>query len=334
MRRHILAIFNAATFALAIHALASDASAQTAPQFPLNPEQWINSGPLTLEAAKGKAVVLWFFEEGCPRCRERWPGLLATAKKYEGKPVLFIGINSGSTRAEVQQYAQQVQIPWPIVVDSNRQFEKACDVGEISLQNIYQARLITADGQLTGASSARLEESVEAALQKAAWKVDPQKIPQALQTAWLGVEFGDYSSAGKTIKKSLTSPKADVKQAAEALNAAVQKEIEAGASQAKAALDKGSKWEAYKAYAALTQRFAGFDLPSEVTTSTKTLATDADVKTGLAAVKNLDAAKRLLTATNASSRKRGVAMLERLIADSPDSELIAEAKSVVEQYGK
>lgn len=31
---------------------------------PVNPGQWLNSAPISLEAMKGKGAVLYFFEEG------------------------------------------------------------------------------------------------------------------------------------------------------------------------------------------------------------------------------------------------------------------------------
>lgn len=32
-------------------------------KLPNEPSQWLNSSPLSLETLKGKAAVLWFFEE-------------------------------------------------------------------------------------------------------------------------------------------------------------------------------------------------------------------------------------------------------------------------------
>jgi hypothetical protein len=37
---------------------------------PSDPSMWINSAPITMEALQGKAALLWFYEESCPRCRE------------------------------------------------------------------------------------------------------------------------------------------------------------------------------------------------------------------------------------------------------------------------
>ena len=67
--------------------LVATARAVEVPEFPADPAQWINSGPLSASGLKGKGIVLWFFEEECPRCRARWPALIESAKKFEGQPV-------------------------------------------------------------------------------------------------------------------------------------------------------------------------------------------------------------------------------------------------------
>jgi len=314
---------------------AARVQAQTsAPNFPSNPEAWINSGPISTESLKGKAAFIWFFEEDCPRCRERWPGLLETARNNAGKPILFMAVNSGSSRADVQSYAQQNRINWPILVDPNRQFERLCEVNEISLQNIYQVRLLMPDGSLERGNFSDIEASVATALKGAAWKVDPTTIPAVLQSAWLSIEMGDYATSSKLVTKNLTSSKPDIKEAAEALHAAVKKEIDAQAGEARTVFDAGSKWKAYRAYQAIAQRFAGYDLPEEVAANTKTLTADSQVKAGLVAAKNLELAKKALQGSAASGRKRGLAMLDKIIADVPNTDLADEAVKLQQQYGK
>src|SRR5688572_16136054 len=92
---------------------------------PADPRLWINSGPISFDALKGKAAVLWFYEEQCPKCREKWPELLALSKKLEGQPIIFIAVNSGNSRGEVEQYVRSNKITWPVIVDPTREFEQA-----------------------------------------------------------------------------------------------------------------------------------------------------------------------------------------------------------------
>ena len=67
-----------------------------APQFPVDPAVWINSSPLSLQQLRGKAVFLWFFEETCPQCREKWPSMIERAQQMKDQPIVFIAVNSGA----------------------------------------------------------------------------------------------------------------------------------------------------------------------------------------------------------------------------------------------
>ena len=44
---------------------------------------WLNSPPLSMAKIRGKVVVLWFFEEGCPRCRAKWPELYEIERRFQ-----------------------------------------------------------------------------------------------------------------------------------------------------------------------------------------------------------------------------------------------------------
>jgi thiol-disulfide isomerase/thioredoxin len=182
MKRCRYAMLRAATscaFALVLAGLSFAESPDQNPtaQMPTESASWINSGPLTLESLEGKGVVLWFFEEQCPRCKAAWPGLAALAKKHENEPVVFVAINSGNVPAAIQAYVKQNKVDWPVIVDTSRQMEKAAGVKEICLQNICQARLITPGGSLIMARWDDLEGAVQLALQGAQWKIDPSGIP-------------------------------------------------------------------------------------------------------------------------------------------------------------
>lgn len=49
---------------LILMSVCSNLAAQDgATRLPANPGQWLNSGPISLEAMKGKGAVLYFFEE-------------------------------------------------------------------------------------------------------------------------------------------------------------------------------------------------------------------------------------------------------------------------------
>src|SRR5262249_32742713 len=64
------------------------------------PSVWVNSDPISAESLRGKAVFLYFFEETCPSCRARWPSIMEKARAYEKEPILFVAVNSGSTKQD------------------------------------------------------------------------------------------------------------------------------------------------------------------------------------------------------------------------------------------
>ena len=114
------------------------------------------------------------------------------AQKYQGKPIFFIAVNSGTLRPEIEQYAREVGAFLPIVIDPTRDYERKCSVGEISLQNISQVKIITADGQMRGGYFPKIEESIAKPWPARKWWVDPATIPDPLIGAWQAIEFGNF----------------------------------------------------------------------------------------------------------------------------------------------
>src|SRR5688572_22998840 len=293
---------------------------------------WINAPPLTPEMLEGKGVVLWFFEEQCPSCRGKWPGMYELAKKYESEPVVFIAVNSGNPRGAVEQYARGVNLKWPVIVDPSREFEQQFLGQEISLQNIYQAHIILPDGKKQQGNWSDLDETVKRALEGAKWKIDPATIPAAFQPTWRLVELGQYSAAAPMLKKGLVTTNSEVKAAAQRVNAFVQEQITAAVEKASEQKKAGDSWKAYQAYKAVATGFAGHDLPAEVTLSGRELASSETVKNEMEAAKMLEAIKRSFpAATNDTAKKRILTRLEALVKKHAGTEAAAEAQQFLDQ---
>lgn len=315
----------------ALMGMGAMARADEAPAFPSDPNAWINSGPLSTSGLKGKGIVLYFFEEDCPKCRAKWPELLAEAKEFEGKPVVFIAVNSGSPRPKIQSYVQQVKLPWPVLLDTSREFEKACGLfAEISLQNIYQYRYITPDGEIHQAGSGELTEIAEQAAEGAEWKVDPRTIPDALKPAWNGIEIGNYKSVAGTLKKSASSSKADVKEAATKLMEVVQAEIDGQIAKIKEAQDADNPYKAFELYSVLSDQFSGFELPKEIAALKKDLPKDPKVKAGQSAAKQLEVIRKQLAGGNAAAKAKSMTALEKMVADFPETHLAQQAQALID----
>jgi len=58
----------------------------------LEADAWVNSEPLTLEALRGKVIVLDFWMTWCGPCRKAFPTMEAFARKHADKDVVVIGV--------------------------------------------------------------------------------------------------------------------------------------------------------------------------------------------------------------------------------------------------
>jgi len=303
---------------------------QAAPELPADPRAWVNSTPLSLEALEGKAVVFYFFEEQCPRCMEKWPPMLESAAKFQGEPVVFIGVNSGTSRQTVESYARKVKVPWPIIVDTDRSLEQAFDLPrEISLQNIYQMKVKYPDGHIESGNPAQFEQTVNEALKDAKWKIDPKTLPEQTLAAWKEVELGDYQRALPQLKRILSARNEEVKTAAQQLEAVVMEDLKKQQDAAQTAEENKDIWEAYKTYSLIANRFKGFEGSKEAAAKVKEYARHDDVKTEQTAFKKLDLAKRTGSRGDQASVTRAIALLKALIDDYPDSDAAAEAKDIL-----
>lgn len=77
----------------------------------------MNSAKLkeVLSANKGKVVLVNFFATWCPPCRKEVPELIQLKTAYEGKNVVFIGVNVDETGEEtLKPFAEQVKFNYPV----------------------------------------------------------------------------------------------------------------------------------------------------------------------------------------------------------------------------
>lgn len=313
----------------AILALAQEGSAsKNEPKLPTHPTAWINSPPITNEMLAGKAAVLYFFDEQCPRCVEAWPRVLMQAAKFDGTPVMFIAVNSGTARPQLEAYLRKNKVNWPTICDSDRSFENQFGF-TVSLENIKQVRLLMPNGTFKPGDSDNIEGSAVDAMREAKWKVEPKEVPPVLHSAWLAIEFGKYPDAAQLVKKNLNG-KGEIKEAATRLNQIVLDDLNGQLEAAKKSLDDGKKWDAYKRYSLIPLKFKGFAVPTEVAAQIKELATDEAIKEEQTAMRLLDNAIQAAS-RSPSARKGAIRQLEKLIKDHPETEAAAEAQKLIEQ---
>lgn len=318
----------------AVMVLAAIAARAAAQEGPWNsaadiefPDIWIGSNPIKFEDLKGKAAVLYFYEESCPKCKGRWPGILATAAQYADKPVAFVAVNSGTPLPLVAQYATSVHLNWPVIVDLDRSFEKACGVGEISLKNIVRTVYVTPEGKIMPGAG-KIEDTIERALKGASWNIDPSEVPAELWPTWRSIEFAQYAQAAPSLAKAKSSRKGEVKAAAQKLADLVAKRGAEALAAAKAAAEK-SKFRGSEEYAAVADRFAGYAVAAEASAAQRELAKDPAYRQELTAIKQLDKQRRLFASPKPAVRERAAETIKKIIDDHPDSEAARQARELL-----
>jgi len=312
---------------------AASLRAAAAPDFPAT---MLNSPPLSKDGLKGKVVVLYYYEEGCPRCREAWPARLKIAQSYKDKPVIFIAVNSGNSSADVASYLQEVNCKWPTIVDQDRSFEKASGLPQpISLQNIYMAMLITPEGDFTPANSQALNESVDAHLSRAKWKLDPKEVPDPLKLAWQFMEIGNYNQAAAALGNAQKALKDDAgKAAAEKIKTAIMTEYNNAIAPAKEAEAAGNAWTALKGYQVATQQFSSLPETKELKAKITKLSTDPAVAKELKAAKLWNDAQTAARSPNAATQKRAIQQAQQIVRDYPNTEAATAAQAALDSLPK
>lgn len=76
-------------------------------------EDVVTGKPLKLDDLKGRVVVLCFWGNWCPPCRDLFPHQRTLAKRLEGKPFTFVGVNSDKDRDKARAAIAKEQLDWP-----------------------------------------------------------------------------------------------------------------------------------------------------------------------------------------------------------------------------
>lgn len=76
-------------------------------------EDVVTGKPLKLDDVKGKVVVLCFWGNWSPLCRDLFPQQRALGKRLEGKPFTFLGVNSDKDRDKAKAAIAKEQLDWP-----------------------------------------------------------------------------------------------------------------------------------------------------------------------------------------------------------------------------
>jgi cytochrome c biogenesis protein CcmG/thiol:disulfide interchange protein DsbE len=75
------------------------------------------SGRLSLASLRGRVSVVNFWESYCVPCKQEARGVANTARAWQGKGVVFVGVNAFDTKGAARAYLRRYGIDYPNVRD-------------------------------------------------------------------------------------------------------------------------------------------------------------------------------------------------------------------------
>ena len=104
----------------------------------------IDGTEITSEHLNGKLTLINFWATDCPGCINEMPALIQTYKQYKNKGLEVIAVAMYyDPPSRVISYAKNNELPFPVVLDSNKEIMNKFKQGEI---NIICATSIAEEG--------------------------------------------------------------------------------------------------------------------------------------------------------------------------------------------
>jgi cytochrome c biogenesis protein CcmG/thiol:disulfide interchange protein DsbE len=116
---------------------------------------------VTLSELRGQVVIINFWASWCPPCREEAAYLEATWRKYEGRGVVFIGVDWVDTEKEALAYIDEFDITYLNGPDIGTRVAQAYNI-----QGVPETFFVAKNGELRGVhigplQSPQLDEKIE-----------------------------------------------------------------------------------------------------------------------------------------------------------------------------
>jgi len=84
---------------------------------------------------RGKIVMIHFWADWCPKCRDEFPRIQKAYQQLQGKNFEILAINSGQSAAHVRDIKTTYQLTYPLLID--RKSETAETYGVPGLPSTY-----------------------------------------------------------------------------------------------------------------------------------------------------------------------------------------------------
>ena len=125
-----------------------------APEFTL--ERLDGKGDLTLASLRGKTVVLNFWASWCGPCKDETPLLQQASKRWEGKDVVFVGVDVKDFRGDARAFLARYGVTYPNVYDG-----KGSTVGRYGVTGFPETYFVDAEGRVRHRIAGPVEDAAE-----------------------------------------------------------------------------------------------------------------------------------------------------------------------------
>jgi len=102
----------------------------------------VDNREMSLRSLQGKVVVLNFWATWCLECRPEMPGFERLHREFSARGLVVIGINARETSATIREYAKELRLTFPLLLDDSGKINST--YGVIGLPTTF---LIDRDGR-------------------------------------------------------------------------------------------------------------------------------------------------------------------------------------------
>lgn len=130
-----------------------------APEFSLPA---LDGRQVSLSDLRGQAVLVNFWATWCPPCRAEMPEIQAAYQNHRGQNLTVLAINQAEDDQPVSQFAQQLHLTFPILLDRDGTIAR-----QYQVQGLPASFFVDRDGVIRAASLGQMNRAyIEAELAK------------------------------------------------------------------------------------------------------------------------------------------------------------------------
>ena len=304
------------------------AKGEGAADFP--PGVFSDGGHYQMSDFAGKAVVLFFFESECPKCKGLIPSRNEVVAKFKDKPVKFIAVGPHNSLQGVKAYVMETKLAMPVFAD-NLNIMETMYGQNISLKNIYQFRAINGKGHAVPVEFT--EASINDAIKGVEWKYKNKGYNPQLNGIIEMLEWNQFDPAMKQLRPLRKSGSKSLAESAEKLYQQVKAETTDWIKDADKEVEKNPS-KAYDTYARVASMLAGDDLPKEVTEGLKTLKANAQVQSEMAARVSFAQLYSAIPKAQLKQREQVAQFCQSIVDKHPGTPTAEKAKAIADAIAK